>query len=56
MTIPDALAHIRIQVTGWHTDRLTALREGDAERAHDCQVRIDALEQLARDLEEKEAA
>jgi hypothetical protein len=31
-------------IKAWRNERIAALREGDAKRAHDCQMKIDGLE------------
>lgn len=37
-------------IKAWHNERITALREGDAVRAHDCQMKIDGLEGYRQSL------
>jgi hypothetical protein len=38
-----AIAVIETFIEAWRQDRITALRAGNADLAHDCQMKIDGL-------------
>ena len=50
MTLADALLEIDTVVQGWRADEIAALRAKEPDRAHECAVRIAALEYLREQI------
>ena len=50
MTLADALIEVDTLVQGWRADEIAALRAKEPDRAHECAVRIAALEYLREQI------